>query len=121
MVTNGPQPCRREQAGDPADVARRGRRVGVSCRVFFFGAEDFEAEGTLVDVSTSGCRVSSPERVRVGMHLKLSLFLPDHQWPMRIDEAIVRWVEGTDFGLEFTNIRLAQRERLRALVMKAQR
>jgi hypothetical protein len=38
---------------------------------------------------------------------------------LRVDEAIVRWIEGKQFGLEFTSIRLAQRERLRNLIMKA--
>jgi hypothetical protein len=38
---------------------------------------------------------------------------------VRVDEAVVRWVEGQSFGLEFVGIRPAQRERLRAIVMKA--
>jgi hypothetical protein len=53
------------------------------------------------------------------MILRLSLFLPDHQWPLRINQAIVRWIDNKEFGLEFTDITMAQRERLRALVMKA--
>jgi hypothetical protein len=53
------------------------------------------------------------------MALRLSLFLHDQQWPLRIDEALVRWVKGANFGLEFTGIRLAQRERVRAIIMKA--
>lgn len=97
---------------------RRGRRVALSCRMFFFGDDDFEGEATVMDVSTNGCRVVSAVEVKVGMCLKLSLFLPDFKWPLRIDEALVRWVDGTQFGLEFTSIRLAQRERLRNLIMK---
>jgi hypothetical protein len=31
----------------------------------------------------------------------------------------VRWVRGANFGLEFTGIRLAQRERVRSIIMKA--
>ena len=31
----------------------------------------------------------------------------------------VRWVSGGMFGLEFTGIRPAQRERVRAIIMKA--
>ena len=53
------------------------------------------------------------------MNLRLSLFLPDHQWPLRINQAIVRWIDKNEFGLEFVSITMAQRERLRALVMKA--
>ena len=100
------------------NIERRGRRVGVSCRVFFFGDDDYEGEGKVIDVSTSGCRISSSEDLPLGMLLKLSVFLKDHQWPLRIDQAIVRWAKEGTYGIEFTSIRLAQRERLRALVMK---
>ena len=100
---------------------RRGRRIPLSCRLFFFGDDDFEGEAKVLEVSTNGCSAESSIEVKVGMLLKLSLFLPDFKWPLRVDQAIVRWVEGKQFGLEFTSIRLAQRERLRNLIMKARR
>jgi hypothetical protein len=116
----------REQRGsikdrqeDTSGKDRRGRRLALSCRVFVFGEDDFEAEGTLMDISTSGCRAVSTVEVQRGMIVKLSVFLPDHQWPLRVEEAIVRWTNGQEFGVEFTSIRLAQRERLRTLIMKA--
>jgi hypothetical protein len=31
----------------------------------------------------------------------------------------VRWINGANFGLEFTGIRSAQRERVRGIIMKA--
>jgi hypothetical protein len=51
------------------------------------------------------------------MKLRLSIFLKDQKWPLRIDQAVVRWVNGQRFGIEFIGIRLAQRERLRAMIM----
>ncbi|HXV68373.1 MAG TPA: PilZ domain-containing protein [Nitrospira sp.] len=107
-------------SGEVGVKARQGRRVDLSCRMFFFGDEEFEGEASLLDISTYGCRVSSSIDLKVGMALKLSLFLSDYQWPLRIDQATVRWADGQRFGLEFTEIRPAQRERLRALIMKAQ-
>jgi hypothetical protein len=98
---------------------RRGRRIALSCRLFFFGDDDFEGEAKILDVSTNGCSAESSIEVKIGMVLKLSLFLADYKWPLRVDQAIVRWIDGNQFGLEFTNIRLAQRERLRGLIMKA--
>lgn len=97
----------------------RGRRLSISCRLFFFGEHDFEGEGTILDISTHGCRATSPIRVQIGMALRLSLFLHDQPWPLRIDEALVRWIDGDNIGLEFTGIRPAQRERVRAIIMKA--
>lgn len=104
---------------EPSQNDRQGRRIDVSCRMFFFGDQDFEGEATVQDVSTNGCRVMSQVEVTVGMVFKLSFFLPDYKWPLRVEQSIVRWVEGDQFGLEFTDIRLAQRERMRALIMKA--
>ncbi len=104
---------------DAAQNRRRGRRIDVSCRMFFFGDQDFEGEATVQDLSTNDCRVTSRVEVKVGMVFKLSLFLPDYEWPLRVEQGIVRWVEGHQFELEFTDIRLAQRERVRALIMKA--
>jgi PilZ domain len=100
---------------------RRGRRIPLSCRLFFFGDDDFEGEAKVLEVSTNGCSAESSVDVKVGMLLNLSLFLPDFKWPLRVDQAIVRWTEGKQFGLEFTSIRLAQRERLRNLIMKVRR
>ena len=101
-------------------IERRGRRMTVSRRLFFFGEDEFEGEASVLDLSTNGCKAMSPTEVKVGMSLKLSLFLQDQQWPLRIDHAVVRWVEGQCFGLEFTGIRPAQRERLRSILMKVQ-
>ena len=98
---------------------RRGRRLTMSRRLFFFGDEEFEGEATILDISTNGCRATSLTELKVGLSLKLSLFLQDQQWPLRIDRAMVRWVDGQCFGLEFIGIRPAQRERLRSMVMKA--
>jgi len=98
---------------------RRGRRLSLSCRLFFFGENEFEGEATVLDLSTNGCQATSLIQVQVGMILRLSLFLHDQKWPLRIDEAQVRWVKGASFGLEFTGIRPAQRERVRAIIMAA--
>ena len=104
---------------EAAMAERRGRRLKLNCRLFFFGADDFEGEATILDLSTGGCQATSLSEVRVGTTLRLSLFLQDQEWPLRIDEALVRWVKGPTFGLEFTKIRPAQRERVRAIIMKA--
>jgi len=104
---------------EAAMAERRGRRLSLSCRLFFFGEDDFEGEATVLDLSTNGCRATSLTKVQAGMVFRLSLFLLDQQWPLRIDEALVRWVNGKKFGLEFTGIRPAQRERVRSIIMKA--
>ena len=120
MATQDPRSGRASSPDHEAAMAeRRGRRLKVSCRLFFFGEDDFEGEATILDLSTGGCQATSLSEVRVGTTLRLSLFLQDQEWPLRIDEALVRWVKGPTFGLEFTKIRPAQRERVRVIIMKA--
>jgi hypothetical protein len=103
---------------DRMEKDRRGRRVELCCHLFFFGQDDFEGEGTLLDISASGLRASSFIALQPGSLLQISLFLPDHPWPLRVDEASVQWVNGQEFGMEFMSLRPAQRVRLRALVMQ---
>lgn len=100
---------------------RRGRRIALSCRLFFFGDDDFEGEAKVLDVSPNGSSVECSIDVKIGMMLKLSLFHPDFKWPLRVDQAMVLWIDGNWSGLEFTSIRLAQRERRRSLIMKTRR
>jgi PilZ domain len=120
MAPRDPRSGRASSPNHEAAMAeRRGRRLKLNCRLFFFGADDFEGEATILDLSTGGCQATSLSEVRVGTPLRLSLFLQDQEWPLRIDEALVRWVKGPTFGLEFTKIRPAQRERVRAIIMKA--
>jgi hypothetical protein len=107
-----------KETDDSQQFERRGRRLSMSRRLFFFGDGEFEGEATVLDISTNGCKATSLTEVKVGLSLKLSIFLQDQQWPLRIDHAVVRWVEGQTFGMEFTGIRPAQRERLRSMLMK---
>ena len=120
MATQDPRSNHALRSDHETEMAeRRGRRLILSCRLFFFGEDDFEGEATVLDLSTNGCQAKSLTEVQVGMVLRLSLFLHDQNWPLRIDEALVRWVNGQTFGLELTGIRPAQRERIRAIIMKA--
>ena len=118
MTANNPKSNRDPSSEeDRATQERRGRRLRIDCRLFFFGEDEFEGEAKVLDISTNGCQASSQVAVQVGMHFRLSIFLGDQKWPLRIDQAIVRWVGGQNFGLEFIGIRSAQRERLRAMIM----
>ena len=120
MATQDPRSSRALGSDHGVAMAeRRGRRLSLSCRLSFIGEDNFEGEATILNPSTNGCQATSLSEVRVGMVLSLSLFLHDQKWPLHIDEALVRWVNGANFGLEFTGIRSAQRERVRAIMMKA--
>lgn len=98
--------------------ARTAPRIRLGCRLFFSNEDHYEGEAKIIDLSKSGCAAESDTAVEVGMTFELSIFLPDYDWQLHIDHAIVRWVHGQTFGLEFQHLRPVQRERLRRLVEK---
>ncbi|MBX3235322.1 MAG: PilZ domain-containing protein [Nitrospiraceae bacterium] len=104
---------------EDAKELRKSRRIQVGCRLFFFGEEDFEGEAEVLDLSFTGCMAKSETPLEPGLLMKLSLFLPDgHEWPVRIDEAIVRWARGGEFGVQFVKLRPPQLQRIQQYLIK---
>ncbi|HET9961260.1 MAG TPA: PilZ domain-containing protein [Nitrospiraceae bacterium] len=105
--------------GDAKEL-RKSRRITVECRLFFFGEDDFEGEAEVLDLSFTGCMAKSDTMVAPGLQVKVSIFLPDgHEWPVRVDEAIVRWARGGEFGLQFIKLRPPQLQRIQQYLIKA--
>lgn len=94
---------------------RRVQRFKAEFRIFFSG-EGGEGEGTLLDLSKTGCRVQSETEAGSGSEVAAWIYPPDHDWPLKIDRAVVRWTKQTEFGLEFVEMLPAQKERLRLVL-----
>ncbi len=108
-----------EASLEEAKELRKSRRIVIGCRLAFFGEDDLEGEGELLDLSFTGCMAKSESRLHPGLQMKVSLFLSDgHDWPVRIDDAIVRWARGGEFGVEFLAIRPPQLQRIQQYVIK---
>lgn len=98
---------------------RKSRRVATDCRLEFAGEDEVDGEAEVLDVSSTGCMARSDRRMSPGLRLKVSLFLSDgHEWPVRVDEAVVRWARGGEFGVEFLAIRPPQLQRIQQFVIK---
>ena len=98
---------------------RTSERFSPRSLIFFAGLEvAIEGEGKISDLSKMGCRVESDTQPAKGVELKLELFLSDYSWPMKVDRAVVRWIKGRTFGLEFLSLQSAQRDRLVRVIMK---
>jgi hypothetical protein len=54
--------------------------------------------------------------VVIGAAFECRIFAPSLDWPIRIDEAQVRWVRGNTFGVEFAKLREEERVKLNHLV-----
>ena len=61
-------------------------------------------EGNVVDLSIRGCRIDSLVDVRPGASLEVRIATIDHEPPIQIQQAVVRWSRGRQFGLEFVTM-----------------
>lgn len=69
-----------------------------------FSGEKQEGQGRTLDVSAGGCKIESDMKVEQGAKFECRLHIPGLDWPLRIDEATVRWVDGNSFGIAFSRI-----------------
>jgi hypothetical protein len=102
-----PVKSRSEGSGRPSAGAwhepRYGKRYSVSCPIKYqVGAHAHE--GILIDVSRQGWRATGPSPVLAGTTLSVRVCFPDAAQSVFIDEAVVRWSDGLEFGVELTRI-----------------
>jgi PilZ domain len=86
-------------------------RLPVHFRTTFSDAPKLEGTGSMLDLSTGGCRIESTVIVEPGMSLELRIYVPHVVWRLLIEAATVQWVSGHTFGLAF--FRITETERLR--------
>jgi PilZ domain-containing protein len=90
-------------------------RFTAQFRSTFSGGQR-EGQGKTLDLSDGGCRIETDQPVVVGASFECRIFAPGLSWPLRIEEAHVRWVRGKTFGLEFVAIHQDEREKLRQII-----
>jgi len=77
-----------------------------------FSGEQREGQGRTLDLSTGGCKIEADLQVVVGDTFECRIYVPGLDWPLRVDEAQVRWVKAGTFGIQFTKIRPDEAEKL---------
>ena len=85
------------------DESRVQPRFTAQFRSTFSGNQQ-EGHGRTVDISAGGCKIESDMKVEQGSKFECRLHIPGLDWPLRVDEAIVRWVGTNSFGLAFSRI-----------------
>ncbi len=111
-----------EQASDTYLDRRGAERAPIECPVNFVSEERLndwsKIEGTLCDLSKTGCQIFSPRPPAQGTQITLTLLLPDGLPPLRLIGTTVRHVRGRVFGAEFLALTPEERRRLQALIFK---
>ena len=90
-------------------------RLSVAYPVIFGGAP-FVGEGTISNISLTGCSVNCDRSVLMGSYIKLSVLLPDPTSSLFIELGKIRWVKDQTFGVEFIRLPTLARHRLDRVV-----
>ena len=83
---------------------RKNLRFHVQFRSSFSSITMVGGEGSVVDLSIRGCRIESPIDVQPGASLEVRIATIEHEPPIQIQQALVRWSRGRQFGLEFVTM-----------------
>lgn len=86
------------------------------CGTVYYLSEDFLGKGTVWDLSAGGWRIQGDHQVRVGLPLTLRMELPGEKSPLEIEQAIVQWVSGRDFGVQIRKIHRTSAKKLERLI-----
>ena len=81
-----------------------------------FSGEQREGQGRTLDLSTGGCKIETDLPVVVGAAFECRIYIPGLDWPLRIDEAQVRWVKAGTFGIQFTKIQPDEEAKLKRVI-----
>jgi hypothetical protein len=83
---------------------RKNPRFPVRFRSSFTSLNVVGGDGNITDLSLRGCRVESQIEVRPGTSLELRIHSSEHEPPLQIQEAVVRWSRAQQFGVEFVTL-----------------
>lgn len=83
--------------------SRSAQRVAVACPVIFGGAP-FVGEGSLQNLSRTGCSIACDRTVLAGSYIRLAVLLPDSHQSLFVELGKIRWVRGQAFGVEFMRV-----------------
>ena len=75
-----------------------------------------EGQGRTLDLSAGGCMIETDFPVVVGASFECRIYVPGLDWPLRIDEAQVRWVKGNTFGIQFVKLHPDEEGKLKQVI-----
>lgn len=105
----------------PSEAQVQERRVQPRFTTQFrstFSGQRQEGQGKTLDISEGGCKIESETKVEPGVKIECRLHVPGLDWPLRIDEATVRWADSNTFGIGFTRISSEEFDKLQRVLKK---
>lgn len=81
-----------------------------------FSGERISAQGVILDLSSAGCRARSEDTFKKDELLGVLIDVPRYKHPLYVTFAVVRWSNGREFGMEFTQMEPEDQQRLHQLI-----
>ncbi len=104
-----------EQMEQKGSENRNLNRVRVQFPVGIVG-DLLDRKGQLINLSPGGCRIKGDQSLKDTAYLRLLLYAPNDPTPIKIELAIIRWVSGDEFGIQFIRVHSDHQKRLRQLL-----
>ena len=118
--TLDPMPHRNPRTHAPLD-RRDAERAPVACKIIYTGTEGariIRIEGSLQDISQTGCKILGKTPPVSGCVLSLLLCLEDGKAPLLLTGAHVTWVKGCSFAVRFPRLTPEERKRLQEIIWR---
>lgn len=100
---------------------RYAERVPIRYRITYSGEEGARTvtgEGTLKDLSKTGCKITGAIASSLGSSLTLLMQLEDGQAPMCLTDVVVSWIAKDSFAVRFPRLSAQERKRLQEVIWK---
>jgi hypothetical protein len=94
---------------------RKDQRIKRLVPVRYLG-DGIVGEGIIKDLSLSGSYITGNATVSIGAVLALQIFIPGDPEPLLIDHTTVKWVKGSDFGVDFDTSQSEVTERIAKII-----
>ena len=94
---------------------RKNQRLKRLVPVRYLG-DGIVGEGIIKDFSLSGSYIAGNAAVSIGAVLALQIFVPGDPEPLLIDRATVKWVKGSEFGVDFDTPEPKVAERITTII-----
>ncbi|MDH4301026.1 MAG: PilZ domain-containing protein [Nitrospira sp.] len=87
----------------PVVTRRMYRRVSAEYTSYYLMGQVLR-QSVIRDISLNGVRIQSLSDLPRNPLVMIRLWLPDQQDSLDIDQAMVRWVRGQEFGVQFVSL-----------------
>ena len=109
------------QASTSAELANITNRQYVRVTAKFpvtFLISRLRQEGTVTEIALGGCSLEANIVLAIGAKFRMDILISENEPPLVVDQALVRSVRPTGFGIQFMEIQDAEKERLGRVLEK---